>query len=184
MVNNNTFTRPTYYYQHSHIHNYLTWLGSRCHHTVDICRPLVSLVSSHPLGFSPPGSLSLFLMWFSIFLVIAMSTENKPHNTLASWLLLQCSWPLFYLKYPIPHLYLRHWKIYFIWLVNTTVFWFFLTATSWISNVAFFSLTDLYTCGGPVFRCLFCFSCVHSYVLSSNIMSMHSLFWWLLNSCH
>lgn len=98
-------------------------------------------------------------MWFSIFLVIAISTKNNPRNTLVSWLLLlRCSWPLFYLKCPIPHLCLRHWTFYFILLVNTTVFWFFLTGTSWIFSVGLFSSTDLYMWGGPVFRCLFFFS--------------------------
>jgi len=76
------------------------------------------LVLLTPWRFFTPGSLSLFLMWFSIFLVIAISTKNNPLRTLVSWLLLlQCSWPLFYLKYPIPHLYLRHWKFYFILLI-------------------------------------------------------------------
>lgn len=104
-------------------------------------------------------------MWFSIFLVIAIFTKNNPCNTLVSWLLLlQCPWHLFYLKYPIPHSYLRHWKFYFILLKITTVLWFFLTGTSWIFFVGFFSSTDLYMWGGPgpVFRCLFFFSCAHS----------------------
>lgn len=84
-------------------------------------------------------------------------------------------------------LYLRDWKFCFILLINTTVLWFFFP--HWhILNILLVSSHQLTSiCGVAQAQSSGIFSSLPmliSYVLSTNIILMPSLVWWLSNSCH